>query len=250
MLKILLSLLLLCGAARAQVSMLISSQAATGGTPISLVGHAICQAEVDNGSNANCTTAPIDCHLANFVHVSVTNGGTSIISVETISDSSGNTPYLHGTEQTYSTYNSLNQYWFENPMVSSSMTFTITGAAAVLPIISASCWANVATSSVKDQEAVAMDMATTLSTGPLTPLSPNELIITSFSAAPPTLGTQSQLAPTGFTALDARDGVSANSVGLHTAYQIQTTATPVTPVWDSASNVTTLRVLGQAISFK
>ena len=173
------------------------------------------------------TTPSIDTTGASLIVVTSESVGTP-----TLSDSSGNTPYIAAIAGTGPDTSHNILWYFPNPSTSGTHTFTVTVAGTGVAF-EVTAWSGVLTSSdpldqVNQQSAPGAD-----NPGSITPSQNNELVISSAVSS----SAVSWTIDSGFTISDqSAPDFSGNQSAQ--AYLIQTTAGAVNPTWTGSPNIT------------
>jgi hypothetical protein len=185
---------------------------------------ATCQEIQQSVSGDGVTTGEVDCTGVNLLVVAVSSyeGAAAC----TLSDSEANS-WTGLTQQTTSGGNRIRLFYVFAPMVSAMQTFTCDGAGS-FPGIIAKGWSGADTSPFDQQNGTPAPGSTaTLATGPITPTTNNQLIVSAsgidFNAA--TFTSASDLT----IAASAAHTGSSEAVAL--AWAVQTSATAINSTW-------------------
>jgi len=213
---------------------------------IGLITHA--KISNSGGSPASVTSSAFNSTGANLLIVAIDWLQTT---APTLTDSNSNT-WTPLTVRTNTTRFSLQFFYAKNPTVGSGHTFTVNRSGGWYGCGMLSAWSGADTTSPFDQQngTATATGDTGLSTGSVTPGSPNELVITAFGLDDPGGNTVGVSGGAGFTQIDFTDVSPGALFGLATAYQIQTTATAVNPAWTRSTTNTQSGDLGVVATFK
>jgi hypothetical protein len=190
---------------------------------IALVAHTFVQA--GSGSATSVTTSAINCTGANWLVMATALDNSS--GSPMVSDSSSNTWNTSLGSQTGGGQ-TIKFYYAENATVSASQTFTLSVSGSTNFIsIAVACFSGVSTTGSHDQENSGSSLSgTNASTGNITPLVANELIISSnaFNTAI-SVPTFSSSSGNTFTQTDGAVTIGGQAYGIEVIYFVQTTAT-------------------------
>ena len=198
------------------------------------------------GTNGG-TTGQVDYHLADFLVVCVSSGGTA----PTLTDSSSNSWGSPLVTVTNGTGYKTGIYYKQAPSVSSTQTFTITGAGTFSSLVVMGFSGSVASPLDQNNGGSNNTGSTTIASVSLAPQFANELVIQCLGMAD-SGGSAITIGTSGGTYTIPANGIAAASganEGVAGAYLVQGAATATSPTWtDSNTGVTGLNSVG--LSFK
>jgi len=221
---VLIVLLALCLPARAQMlSYIVNMQGVTG---IGLIANTSCN---NTSSGGNCTTSAVNTTGANICIWTVSDFGSNG-TAGSVADLAGNIwygPYLQCDTTCGGGTENNRVYYAPNLITNASETFTWTGTTFASSAIA--CFSGVAHSAPIGQftQAGAATSVSTLAAGSMTPVSANNLIVTSWANGSATAG---PTVSSPYTITNSHFNVS-NTTAYGLAYDVQTTAAAINGTW-------------------
>jgi hypothetical protein len=190
---------------------------------INLVAHA----SAVSANAISVTTTPLNTIRADFIVVaasSVANNGT-------VTDSNSNT-WTALTQYGISGQGAgMRLFYCDNPIVSSTQTFTFSAATTGYPAVAVAAWSGVAASPFDAQNgSTAVSGPGTRQTGSITPSANGALLISAIGQS----STSADTIDSSFTVIEHQNYLGGGGLagfGISLAYLIQGTAAPVNPAW-------------------